>query len=352
VKGRSEPREARLYSRAEGDVVVCGVCNNACRILPGSRGVCGNYANRGGKLYHVGYGKVSAAESRPIELKPLYHYWPGSTSLTFSGWGCNFYCPWCQNYHLSFRKPQEDDPYVDPEALVKAALENGDEGVCASFNEPATLFDYVCDVFELATSKGLYASIVTNGYFTLKAAEELVSLGCDGWSIDIKGCPKAKRALAAVDHEHVIKVAKRVLDAGGHVEMVFLVVTGYNDFEECFEWVSERVADALGPDVPLHVNRYFPHHLWNEPPTSLEKLLKASSIAKSAGLKYVYVGNVWDPELQSTKCPKCSKMLIYRSGYSVLSYNLTSDGKCPRCGERVPIRGRPVLKSPRFLAVL
>ena len=341
---RNALKEARLYERLEDGSLRCGVCHNACRIGSGSRGVCGNYINVDGRLYHLGYGRLSAVESRPIEIKPLFHYWPGSTSLTFSGWGCNFHCPWCQNSHLSFRPPAMEDPVTPPEELVERAIRLGDEGVCASFNEPATLFDYLLDVFELASKRGLYSTIVTNGYFTSTATRLLVESGCDGWSIDIKGCPTSKSALHSVDHELVIKCAKRVASLGGHVEMVYLVVTGFNDSEGCARWIITRIVDELGPDTPLHVNRYYPSHRWMEPETSLEKLTKIAAMAREEGLKYIYIGNVWDPRLESTRCPRCNKMLIYRRGYRVLEYHVTRDSRCPRCGERVPIRGRPILK--------
>ncbi len=165
----------------------------------------------------MGYGRLSAVESRPIEIKPLFHFWPNSTALTFSGWGCNFYCPWCQNHVLSFHHPRPEHRVVEPEALVRTAVRRGDEGLCASFNEPATLFDYILDVFELGGRKGLYGSMVTNMYFTPRAIDMLVEVGASGWSADIKGCPslRDRKILPAIDHEAVFRNARRVLDAGG-----------------------------------------------------------------------------------------------------------------------------------------
>ncbi|NPA96291.1 MAG: radical SAM protein, partial [Crenarchaeota archaeon] len=290
---------ARLYVATPEGVVKCLVCERKCLINPGSKGACGNYANYGGELAHVGYGKLSAIESRPIEIKPLFHYWPNSTALTFSGWGCNFYCPWCQNHVLSFRHPKEDDPSIPPQELVEKALEQGDQGLCASFNEPAALFDYLLDVFSLGRDRGLYGSMVTNGYLTPRAIEMLIEAGVDGWSIDIKGCPNTK-VLRFVDHEKVFRNAKLIKDLGGHVEMVYLVVTGANDSEECYRWIIDKHLDYLGPETPLHINRYVPAHLWHKPPTPLSKLLQIANYARKQGIEYVYIGNVHDPELEST----------------------------------------------------
>jgi len=335
-------RGARLW-RAVNRGVQCLVCERRCVVPEGSVGICGSYKNVGGVLKHVGYGRISAAESRPIEIKPLFHYWPNSTALTFSTWGCNFYCPWCQNHHLSFRLPKEEDEYVSPEHLFRMAVEAGDEGFSASFNEPTVNFDYLLDLAEVARGSGLYLMLVTNGYQTPEAVKALVEAGYDGWSIDIKGCPKMKKALPNIDHSIVFRNARMVLDMGGHVEMVYLVVTNTNDFDECVEWIIDSHLKMLGEKVPLHVNKYYPAHKWREPATPVEKLFEVAQKAKREGLEYVYIGNVHSPELESTKCPKCGKMLVYRRWYRVWEFNLDREGskyRCPRCGYEIPIRGR------------
>ena len=336
--------KARLYEALGEDVVRCLVCERRCIIKEGERGICKNYINRMGDLYHLGYGVLSAIESRPIEIKPLFHYWPNSTALTFSGYGCNFYCPWCQNNHLSFSDLPKHPKQLSPNSLVERALKLGDEGLCASFNEPATLYDFLLDLFDLGSGKGLYGVLVTNGYLTEKALKELVEAGADGFSIDIKGCPYARSALTTIDHEKVIKSSRYLIDLGAHVEMIYLMVTGFNDSEECIEWILEKHLEILGPETPLHINRYYPAHNWREPPTSLPKLLKAREMAKKIGIEYVYVGNVGISELEATRCPKCGKMLIERHRYRVTYFRL-EDNRCPRCGKRIPIRGRYVAEK-------
>jgi len=333
--------QARLYEKLEDDIVRCLICERRCVLKPNQIGICKNYLNSSGKLIHLGYGILSAIESRPIEIKPLFHYWPNSTALTFSGYGCNFYCPWCQNHHLSFSSLPEDSKRIAPESLVEHALKIGDEGVCASFNEPATLYDYLLDLFELGKRSNLYGVLVTNGYFTEKALEKLVEAGADGYSIDIKGCPSARSALTSIDHEKIFKNARHLIDLGAHVEMVYLMVTGYNDSDDCVRWILEKHLDYLGPDTPIHVNRYYPAHNWKKPPTSLRKLLMARDEARKLGINYVYVGNVGLADLEATSCPKCGKILIERHGYRVTYYKLDG-GKCPRCGQEIPIRGRYV----------
>jgi len=331
-------KDAKLWRNID-KAVECEVCERRCRLTIGNRGVCRNYANIDAKLVHVGYGLISAIESRPIEIKPFFHYWPNSTSLTFSGYSCNFYCPWCQNHHLSFTNPPEDAKRIPPHELVEKALKNRDEGLCSSFNEPATLFDYLLDLFSLGRKFNLYGSIVTNGYFTSRSIQELIDSGVDGFSIDIKGCPEARKAIASIDHSKIFSNARRIIDLGGHVEMVYLVVTGFNDFEECVDWILSKHLDILGADVPLHVNRYYPANVWRAPPTSLTTLLLIKEKAEKLGLNYVYVGNVGMEGLEDTKCPRCSKVLISRKNYRVTYFRLDED-KCPRCGQKILIRGK------------
>ncbi len=337
--------EARLYRRQGEKYVQCLTCERKCVIAEGSLGFCKNRGVVGGKLYNMYYGILSAVESRPIEIKPLFHYWPGSTALTYSGWGCNYRCPWCQNHHISQVDPDpEASIYLSPKELVRLAIRNHDEGICASFNEPTIHFEYVIDATIEAKKHGLYSTMVTNGYFTLKALKELVEAGVDGFSIDIKGCPQTYQRFLAADPHIVLRNARRLLDLGAHVEMVFLVVTGANDSRECIEWVLEKHYDILGPQVPLHINRYYPANKYHEPPTRVETLLWAYQKAKEIGIEYVYVGNLGAPELETTYCPKCGKVLIERRGYRVTYYNVSSDNKCPRCGYKINLRGRYIEK--------
>jgi len=232
---------------------------------------------------------------------------------------------------------------------VDYAVRAGDEGLCASFNEPATLFDYLLDAFEIGSRRGLYSTLVTNGYFTENALKKLIEVGADGFSIDIKGTPYARAALTSIDHELVFRNARFILDNGGHVEMVYLVVTGFNDSEESIEWILGKHLDILGEDIPLHVNRYYPAHRWKKPATSLDKLLAIREKALKMGINFVYIGNIGTSRFERTTCPVCGKILIERRLYRVTYYKLEND-KCPRCGRKIPIKGKYVPgKSASFL---
>jgi len=315
------------------------VCERGCVLREGMHGFCKNYANIGGKLYAVGYGSISAIEPRPIEIKPFFHYYPNSWALTFSGWGCNFKCLWCQNYHLSMEAPAPGKgSYLEPRELVKKAQELGQHGLCASFNEPIVHADYLVDIGIEAHSSGLYLSMVTNGSMTLSVLKKLLEVGYTGFSIDIKGCRETYRRFIRIDPEAVYRNAKYILDSGGHVEMVYLVIPGVNDWGECYEWILEKHINILGPDIPLHVNRYYPAYRFSNPPTPTSKLLEIKSKAVEYGIEYVYIGNVPSEALQDTYCPKCGKLLIARRGYRVVYWSL-SGNRCPRCSYKIRLYG-------------
>ncbi len=337
------PNKVKLPSRLSREyrrsIKICNICRLNCHIPPGYTGICGNIANIDGKLYDIGYGLLSAIESRPIEIKPLYHFHPNSTALTFSGWGCNYHCLWCQNYCLSMRKPPPPNNYISPEKLVKIALKRHDDGLCASFNEPIIHTSYLIDVFKIGRSKGLYNIMVSNGYLTMDAMKLLIESGLDGLNIDIKGCPEAhKHVLKAVKPDAIFKNAEYLIKNGIHLEMVFLIVPGFNDDPECIEWVIKEHYNRLGVDIPLHINRYYPAYKYYKPSTSIRKLLYAYETAKKYGLKYVYIGNIWNKKYETTYCPKCGCPLIIRDGYRVIESRLDGD-RCRRCGEKIYLTG-------------
>ncbi|MEM4852255.1 MAG: AmmeMemoRadiSam system radical SAM enzyme [Thermofilum sp.] len=332
-------REALLYERLRGGLVRCNLCERRCTISEGSAGFCGTRVNRGGTLYTLTYGNLSAVESRPIEIKPFFHFWPGSTALTFSTWSCNFRCPWCQNWHLSRTLPGEVEGLsLEPAELVELAVRRGDEGVCVSFNEPTLLFEYSLEVFKLARERGLYATYVSNGYMTLEALRKLREAGLDGLKVDVKGGVEEYRRFNSALAEVVWRNAREAKRIGIHVEVVYLVVTGATDSENLIRETIERHLKELGPETPLHFTRYFPAYKYCEPPTPVEKLERAYELAKKEGVLFPYLGNVPGHPYENTYCPECGELLLKRYSWLLLSSKL-SNGKCPRCGREIPVRG-------------
>ncbi len=303
--------------------------------------------NVDGKLYTLVYGDLSALESRPIEIKPFFHYWPGSTALTFSTWSCNFDCPWCQNHNLSRREPDPaKDRYYSPDEIVEQAVIGRDKGLCASFQEPTLLVDWLVPLFRLGREKGLYCCCVSNGYMTLEALSSLKEAGLDGIKIDVKGDAEACRThCGGVNVEHVWRNVSKARKLGLHVEVVNLVITGVNDDEECLKWVIERHLKEAGAEAPLHFTQYYPAHRFHNSPTNVKTLEKAYEMAKHAGVLYPYLGNIPGHMFEDTYCPRCGRRLVKRFGSAIMKYEVTDSKRCPECGEPIAIAGAPVLSG-------
>ncbi len=343
-------REALLYERLRGGTVKCNLCERRCIIREGSVGFCRTRANIEGKLYTLVYGDLSALESRPIEIKPFFHFWPGSTALTFSTWSCNFICPWCQNWTLSRTLPNPlTAKYIPPQRIVEIAKLRRDEGTCVSLNEPTLLFEYSVDVFKRARDAGLYNTYVSNGYMTLKALEILRNAGLDAIKIDLKGNAKAMQKYNKANIDFVWRNAKKAKDMGLHIEVVYLMVTKATDQENMVLETIERHLKDLGPDTPLHFTRYFPAYQYTEPPTSVKKLEWAYEMAKKMGVRFPYIGNVAGHPYENTYCPECNEVLIKRFGARILRYKITENRKCPNCGCEIPIVGKHIRKIRLFM---
>ncbi len=342
-------REALLYERLRGGLVRCNLCERRCLIGDGGRGFCGVRVNRDGTLYTLTYGNLSAVESRPIEIKPFFHFWPGSTALTFSSWGCNFRCPWCQNWHLSRTLPDEARGLsIPPGELVELAVRQGDEGICVSFNEPTLLFEYSVEAFEEARRRGLYSTYVSNGYMTLEALKALREAGLDGLKVDVKGGEAEYKRFNNARADVVWRNAREAKAMGVHVEVVYLVVTGATDSEDLIRETVERHLKELGPEVPIHFTRYYPAYRYHKPPTPVEKLERAYELAKREGVLFPYIGNVPGHPYENTYCPNCGELLLKRYGPVLVESRLREGGRCPRCGAEIPIRGSVVAKKLRW----
>jgi len=340
-------REAIFYEKLRGYKVKCGLCERRCVIEPGNKGVCKTRVNVDGTLLTLVYGDLSALESRPIEIKPFFHYWPGSSALTFSTWSCNFDCVWCQNHHLSKVEPNpsKSGHFFHQKKIVNLALHQRDDGLCASFQEPTVLTEWALPVFRFAREKGLYSCYVSNGYMTLEALKLLKEAGMTGLKIDVKGDKETyQKYCGGADVDKVWRNAHEAEEMGFHVEIVNLVVTDVNDDEECLRWIIKKHLKAVGPETPLHFTRYSPAYKFPNPPTHIETLEKAYNMARKEGVTYPYLGNVQGHKHENTYCPRCGDMMIQRFGYTITQYKVTEDKKCPKCGQLIPITGRRIRK--------
>ena len=227
-----------------------------------------------------------------------------------------------------------------PENIVKQALLGSDEGLCASFQEPTTLTDWVTPLFKMGQEKGLYCCFVSNGYMTLEALTLLIDAGMDGLKIDLKGDAETYRKYCGgADVEKVWRNVREAKKLGLHVEVVNLVVTGVNDNEACLRWVIKRHLREAGAETPLHFTRYYPAYKFRNPPTEVETLEKAYEMARKDGVLYPYLGNVRGHRYENTYCPNCGEQLIQRLGYTITKYKVTSGNRCPKCSQPIPITG-------------
>jgi pyruvate formate lyase activating enzyme len=331
-------KETPLQRALKGNKVRCRVCERRCVVSEGKRGFCETKENIKGKLYSLTYGNIAVQESRPIEVKPFYHYYPGTTAYTIATVSCNFHCPWCQNFHLSRSIPHsESSLYTSPENILRKALESGDRGLCISFTEPTLLFEYALHLFPLAREAGLYCCFVSNGYMSEEALQMLIAAGLDGLKVDIKGGKVSYKKLG-LNSEFPWRNIRLALENGVHVEVVYLLVTGFNDDMSQIEEVLEKHLRFAGKEVPLHINRYFPAHRYREPATDIDVLKEVAKKGKERGIKYVYIGNVREAKEINTYCPACEEVLIEREVWGLKRINLI-DKKCPSCGEVVPLYG-------------
>ncbi len=331
-------KKAILYEPLKEGKVRCGLCERRCIILPGKRGFCKTRLNIEGRLYTLVYGDISAMESRPIEIKPFFHFYPGSSALTISTWSCNFKCPWCQNWHLSYKTPEPDKAkYISPKDMVKEAINHKDKGLCISFQEPTLLFEYTLDGFKLAKEKNLYNTYVSNGYMTLDALRMLKQAGMDAINIDIKGDERAYYDYLGKAKEEIIwRNARVAKDMGMHVEMIHLMVTGINDDEIKIKKLIKKHLKVLGPETPLHFTKYFPAYHYLSPSTSTDILEFAYKEAKREGIYYPYVGNIPGHSFENTYCPYCGTLLLERVGYRITKWGLR-DKTCPNCKREIQI---------------
>ena len=330
---------ADLWER-DADRVHCLLCPHSCHIAAGRRGVCGVRRNDDGALVALTYGRVSSIAVDPIEKKPVYHYFPGTTALSVGSVGCTMKCGHCQNWQIS-RASVEDSAlhFVGPAQLVELAVAEGCRGIAFTYNEPVIWAEYVRDCGLAAHERGLYSVMVTNGFVT-EAGLDYMAPALDVWRVDVKGMTdEAYRTLCRVPSvAPVLAAAERALHVHKlHVEVVTNVVPGINDDDAQLRALAAWIAGSLGPDTPWHVTRFFPYLEFSHvPPTPIPTLLRARRIGLEAGLRFVFVGNAATEDGEDTVCPACGETVVRRDGFRVRSDG-TRSGACPKCGEPLGI---------------
>lgn len=332
-------KEAMIYEKLGKQNVKCHLCCHNCLIHNDKRGLCAVRENQNGTLYSLVYGKVISMNIDPIEKKPLFHFLPGSTSLSIATVGCNFRCKHCQNYEIS-QYPQEEKFAIPgremtPEDIVKAALAHGCESISYTYTEPTIFFEFAYDCAQLARKKGLRNVFVSNGY-TGPEATRLMAPYLDANNIDLKGSDTFYRNICGARLQPVQDTIRLMKELGVWVEVTTLIIPDLNDSEKDLTDIAEFIA-SVDPGIPWHVSQFHPtYKLMDKPRTPVATLRRARDIGFNAGLKYVYEGNVPGEGGENTYCPSCKKLLIKRFGYSILENSLKG-ANCSACN--TPIEG-------------
>jgi pyruvate formate lyase activating enzyme len=350
----------------EKNRVRCYSCGHCCPIPEGQAGVCKVRFNQGGKLY-VPWGYVGGVQCDPIEKKPFFHAHPGGLAYSFGMLGCDLHCAYCQNWVTSqaVRDPRAVSPPLraTPELLARDAVRQGACAVVSTYNEPLITAEWAVAIFKEAKAQGLTTGFVSNGNATPQVLE-YIRPWVDLYKVDLKSFDDRHYRQLGGRLQPILETIPRLHQMGFWVEIVTLVIPGFNDSDQELRQTAEFIA-GVSPDIPWHVTAFHKDYKMTDPDnTSPETLLRAAAIGKSAGLRYVYAGNLPGEVggLENTYCHQCGELLIERYGYLISDYRLTADGQCPRCRTSIPgrwdakfegqITARPFMPSYRVASKL
>lgn len=336
-KGNLAKHKALFYQKLDNKVVRCEICPRRCVVPDGGRGYCRVRENAGGDYFSLVYGRPCTAHVDPIEKKPFFHFLPGTTAFSLATVGCNMHCKFCQNWQISQPKPEEIDSFeLAPSECAALAKRSNCESVALTYTEPIVFYEYTRDIAQACKEAGLKTVVISAGYINEKPLQELLA-NLSAIKIDLKSfSDDYYRKTCDTTLAPVLETLKTIKASGVWLEIVNLVLPTLNDSDEehrkMFEWITKNLGDA----VPIHLTRFHPtYRLKNLPPTPESTLHRLHELAKKAGLKFPYVGNVPGDPAENTYCPKCGKMLINRKGFRISNVDIISS-RCKFCGELIP----------------
>ena len=323
------------YWHLDGNRVQCTLCPRACRLQEGQRGLCFVRANQGQQIVLTTYGRSSGFCVDPIEKKPLNHFYPGSSILSFGTAGCNLACRFCQNWDISKSREMEKlADYASPETIAKTAYKLGCQSVAYTYNDPVIFHEYAIDVARECREYGIHSVAVTAGYINHEARVEFFKY-MNAANVDLKAFNEKFYYKLTGGHLQPVLDTLLYLKQETNIwfELTTLLIPEENDSEQELEAMTQWVAENLGPDVPMHFTAFHPDwKMLNKPTTPSKTLTKARKIALKNGLHYAYTGNVHDVDGASTYCHHCGQLLIERNWFMLGQWNLTSTGLCNHCG--------------------
>jgi pyruvate formate lyase activating enzyme len=324
----------RWWHRLDDGRIQCDLCPRDCKLHDGQRGACFVRQNVGGEMALTTYGRSSGFCIDPIEKKPLHHFYPGSSVLSFGTAGCNLACKFCQNWDIS--KSKDMDRLMDqasPEDIARAAADSNCKSVAFTYNDPVIFAEYAMDAADACHARGIKTVAVTAGYIHAEPRREFYAK-MDAANVDLKAfTDEFYFKLTGAHLEPVLDTLRYIRhQTDTWLEITTLLIPGKNDSDGELQAMSRWIARELGPEVPLHFSAFHPDYRMTDiPATPAHTLTRARDIARQAGLRYVYTGNVHDTEGGTTWCPSCQAPLIVRDWYRIDDYQLTADGHCPHC---------------------
>lgn len=332
---------ARYFHALSDGRIQCDLCPRECALRDGQRGLCFVRMRQGDGMVLTTYGRSSGFCIDPIEKKPLNHFYPGSSVLSFGTAGCNLACKFCQNWDIS--KSRQMDRLADeasPDAIADAAARAGCKSVAFTYNDPVIFAEYAMDVADACRARGIQTVAVTAGYMHDQPRRDFYSK-IDAANVDLKAFSEAfYRDLTASELQPVLDTLRYLVhQTRVWTEITTLLIPGHNDSDDELARLSDWVVRELGPDVPLHFSGFHPdYRMTDVPATPHATLRRARDIARKAGIHHVYLGNVHDIDGDTTRCTGCGDALIVRDWYRILDYRLDDQGRCRRCD--TPLAGR------------
>ncbi len=326
----------KYQNTLNGDKIQCTICPRNCKLKEGQRGFCHVRKNVDGEICLTTYGYNTGLAIDPIEKKPLYHFYPQSKVLSFGTLGCNMGCAFCQNWQTTKSKADPTQLHsASPKKIAELAIEHGCKSVAFTYNDPVIFYEYAIDTAIECHKKGIKTVAVTAGYINPEPRKEFFK-HMDAVNVDLKAFNDEfykRNCLAGLDPIlDTIKYIKN--ETNCWMELTTLLIEGENNFEDELQNECKWIVDNVGVDTPLHFSAFHPDYKFlDRKPTKLSTLLKAYDIAKKAGLRYIYIGNVLNTKTSTTYCHGCLKAIIKRDGYQVLEYNL-ENGNCKFCGTK------------------
>jgi pyruvate formate lyase activating enzyme len=329
-------KEAYLYKKLKDGKLRCDLCSHRCLIENGSKGKCGVRKNTDGTLFTLVYDKIISENVDPIEKKPLFHFLPGTLSLSIATPGCNFKCFFCQNWQIS-QMPCDydriDGREIRPEVLLGDAIKYDCKSISYTYTEPTVYFELAYDTAKLAHEKGLKNVFVTNGFMT-KECLEMIQPYLDAANVDLKSfSDEFYKEKIGGRLKPVLENIKLMYEMGIWVEVTTLLIPGLNDSEDELTKIADFL-EGISNSLPWHISAYFPQYKSDIPATSMKDIIKAIDIGKKAGLKYIYGGNIPGSSYENTYCSNCGNLVLKRIGFSVLDKKIKVDC-CLKCGSKI-----------------